>query len=88
MLETKRKVYFIYDKTNKCYMTKWNKANPSWGQPNTNSITTAVMFTKNLAKLMDDVDRLMGCLGSCQDIELEIRPAYVVINTNWHEESE
>lgn len=88
MIETKRKVYFVYDLTNKCYMTKWNKNNPRWAQENTNSIKDAVMFTKPLARLMDDVSRLMSCLGSCQDRELEIRPAYVVINTNWHEVNE
>lgn len=85
MVETKRVVYFIYDMTNQCYMTKWNKENPHWAQPNTNSIKNAVMFTKPLARLMDDVSRLMSCLGSCQDRELEIRPAYVVINEAWHD---
>lgn len=83
MKVTKRFVYFVYNNTDKCYMTKWNKGNPRWGLPDTNSIEHAAMFTKPLARLMDDVDRLMTCVGSCQDKDLEIRPAYLVINDSW-----
>ena len=82
MQVTKRFVYFIYNNTDKCYLTKWNKGHPRWAQSGTNSIEDAVLFTKPLARLMDDVDRLMS-IGSCQDKDLEIRPAYVVINNDW-----
>ncbi|MGH1833214.1 hypothetical protein ABE871_17370 [Enterococcus gilvus] len=69
-------------------MTKWKKGNPIWAQDKTDSIEHAHMFTKPLDRLMDDVDRLMSCLGSCQDKDLEIRPTYVVINNSWADSSD